>query len=151
VKSSRLRAARESWLDELESTAIVLAVTLALSFGEALTRAERDIKQNWSVFRERFFERRVAMTAAEKMMIEKNLDLIFEFEKYVLEYPEITEKIPRDAVVFMKVAGEQKFNRWSARWAKRQAKKGAPLISVTVKKLGPVHSRIEGLALEHAA
>ena len=27
VKSSRLRAARESWLDELESTVIVLAVT----------------------------------------------------------------------------------------------------------------------------
>jgi tRNA(fMet)-specific endonuclease VapC len=27
VKSSRLRAARESWLDELESTAIILAVT----------------------------------------------------------------------------------------------------------------------------
>ena len=27
VKSSRVRAARESWLDELESTAIVLAVT----------------------------------------------------------------------------------------------------------------------------
>ena len=68
-----------------------------------------------------------------------------------LEHPEITEKISRDAVVFMKVTGEQKFNRWSARWAKRQAKKGAPLISVTVKKMGPVHSRIEGLALERAA
>jgi hypothetical protein len=27
---------------------------LALSFGEALTRAEREIKQNWSVYRERF-------------------------------------------------------------------------------------------------
>ena len=91
------------------------------------------------------------MTSAEKKMIEENLDLVFEFEKYVLEHPEITEKIPRDAVVFMKVAGEQKFNRWSARRAKRQAKKGAPLISVTVKKLGPVHSRIEALALEHAA
>lgn len=91
------------------------------------------------------------MTAAEKKMMEKNLDLLFEFEKYVLEHPEITEKIPRDAVVFMKLAGDQKFNRWSARWAKRQAKKGQPLISVTVKKLGPIHSRIEGLALEHAA
>ena len=91
------------------------------------------------------------MTAAEKKMIEKNLDLLFEFEKYVLEHPEITEKIPRDAVVFMKLAGDQKFNRWSARWAKRQAKKGQPLISVTVKKLGPIYSRIEGLALEHAA
>lgn len=91
------------------------------------------------------------MTAAEKKMIEKNLDLIFEFEKYVLEHPGITEKIPRDAVVFMKVAGDQKFNRWSARMAKKQAKNGQPLLSVTVKKMGPVHSRIEGLALEHAA
>ncbi len=91
------------------------------------------------------------MTAAEKILVEKNLDLIFEFEKYVLEHPEITENIPRDAVVFMKVAGDGKFNRWSERKAKKQAKKGAPLISVTVKKLRPVHSRIEGLALERAA
>ena len=68
------------------------------------------------------------MAAAEKKMIEKNLDLLFEFEKYVLEHPEITEKIPRDAIVFMKLVGNQKFNRWSVRWAKRQAKKGQPLI-----------------------
>ena len=88
------------------------------------------------------------MRTAEKKLIERNLDLLFEFEKYVLEHPEITEKIPRDAVVFMKVAGDEKFNLWSERQAKKQAKKGAPLISVTVKKLGPVHSRIEGLALE---
>ena len=86
------------------------------------------------------------MTAAEKKMIEKNLDVLFEFEKYVLEHPEITEKIPRDAVVFIKLAGNEKFNQWSARWAKRQAKKGQP-----IKTMGPVHSRIEGLALEHAA
>src|SRR5215831_18114181 len=96
-------------------------------------------------------KRRMAMRAAEKKLVERNLDLIFEFEKYVLEHPEITEKIPRDAVVFMKVAGDRKFNLWSERQAKRQAKKGMPLISVTVKKLGPVHSRIEGLALERAA
>ena len=84
------------------------------------------------------------MTSAEKKMIEKNLDLLFEFEKYVLQHPEITEKIPRDAIVFMKLAGNQKFNQWSARWAKRQTKKGQPLISITVKKLSPVHSRIRG-------
>jgi len=91
------------------------------------------------------------MTAAEKKLVEKNLDLIFEFEKYVLEHPEITEKIPRNAVIFMKVGGDEKFNLWSERTAKKQAKKGAQLISITVKKMGPVHSRIEGLALEHAA
>ncbi len=77
------------------------------------------------------------MRTAEKKLIERNLDLLFEFEKYVLEHPEITEKIPRDAVVFMKVAGDEKFKLWSERQAKKQAKKGAPLISVTVKKDGP--------------
>ena len=51
----------------------------------------------------------------------------------------------------MKVVGDKKFNLWSERQAKKQAKKERPLISVTVKKLGPVHSRIEGLALERAA
>ena len=91
------------------------------------------------------------MTAAEKKLIDKNLDLIFEFEKYVLEHPEVGERIPRNAVVFMKVAGDEKFNLWSGRRARKQAKKGTPLISVTVKKLGPVHSRIQGLSLEHAA
>jgi hypothetical protein len=49
----------------------------------------------------------MAVTAAEKKMIEKNLDLLFEFEKYVLEHPEITE-IPRDAIVFMKLVGNKK-------------------------------------------
>ena len=91
------------------------------------------------------------MTAAERKLVEKNLDLIFEFEKYVLEHPEIADQIPRDAVVFMKVAGDQRFNRWSERNARKQASKGVPLISVTVKKMKPVRSRIEGLALETAA
>jgi Family of unknown function (DUF5647) len=59
------------------------------------------------------------MRAVEKKLIERNLDLLFEFEKYVLEHPEITEKIPRDAVVFMKVAGDEKFNLWSERQAKK--------------------------------
>jgi len=80
------------------------------------------------------FKRRVAMRAADRKLVERNLDLIFEFEKYVLEHPEITEKIPRDAIVFMKVAGDQKFNRWSERQAKKQAKPGAPVVSITVKK-----------------
>jgi hypothetical protein len=52
----------------------------------------------------------MAMTAAERKLIQRNLDLIFELEKYVLEHPEFGEKILRNAVVFMKVAGDEKFN-----------------------------------------
>jgi hypothetical protein len=32
------------------------------------------------------------MRAADRKLVERNLDLIFEFEKYVLEHPEITKK-----------------------------------------------------------
>ena len=93
----------------------------------------------------------MAIRAADKKLIERNLDLIFEFEKYVLEHPEIAEKIPRDAVVFVKVAGDEKFK--SLEWApgEKAGQERAPLISVMVKRMGPVHSRIEGLALERAA
>lgn len=77
------------------------------------------------------------MRTAEKKLIERNLDLIFEFEKYVLEHPEITEKIPRDAVVFMKVAGDEKFNLWSERQAKKQAKKGGASYFGHGEKDGP--------------
>jgi hypothetical protein len=91
------------------------------------------------------------MKRTEKKLIEKNLDLIFEFEKYVLEHPEFAAKIPHDAVVFMQVVGDAKFNRWSKRQAKKQARKEARLVSITVKKLRPVHSRIDALDLEFAA
>jgi hypothetical protein len=93
----------------------------------------------------------MAMKTMEKKLIEKNLDLIFEFEKYVLEHPEFAAKIPKDAVVFMQIVGDPKFNRWSERQAKKQADKEARLVSITVKKLRPVQSRIHALELEFAA
>ena len=52
------------------------------------------------------------MRAAEKKLVERNLNLIFEFEKYVLEHPEITKNVPRDAVVFMKVAAPTGGLQW---------------------------------------
>jgi len=91
------------------------------------------------------------MKRTEKKLVEKNLDLIFEFEKYVLEHPEFAAKIPKDAVVFMQVVGDPKFNRWSERQARKQAGSGARLVSIIVKKIRPVHSRIDALDLEFAA
>ena len=86
-----------------------------------------------------------------KKLIEKNLDLIFGFEKYVLEHPEFAAKIPKDAVVFMQIVGDPKFNRWTERQAKKQAGKESRLVLITVKKLRPVRSRIDALNLEFAA
>ncbi len=83
-------------------------------------------------------------------MVEKNLDLIFEFEKYVLAHPETATQIPQGAVVVMQVEGDKRFNRWSRRVGQRHAKEGHPLMCVTVKKIGPVRSRIEKLEIARA-
>jgi hypothetical protein len=91
------------------------------------------------------------MTRSDKKMVEKNLDLIFEFEKYVLQHPDIAGEIPQDAVVFMQVEGDEKFNRWSQRLAEKHREQGQPIFCITIKKMKPVHSRIEELSLERTA
>lgn len=91
------------------------------------------------------------MTRLEKKMVEKNLDLIFEFEKYVLDHPDLANRIPRNAVVSVRLDGDDKFNRWSQRLAEKQREGRQPVYCVTIKKLRPVRSRIEELRVERAA
>ncbi len=91
------------------------------------------------------------MTRADKKMVEKNLDLIFEFEKYVLEHPDFAEDIPQNAIVLVRLEGDERFNRWSRRLAEKHLQKSRPVFCVTIKKMRPVHSRIEELRVERAA
>jgi hypothetical protein len=41
------------------------------------------------------------MNRAEKAMVEKNLDLLFEFERYIAEHPSSAARIPGDATVVL--------------------------------------------------
>ena len=92
------------------------------------------------------------MTRTDRTMVQKNLALIFEFERYLLEHPEFGEKIPDGAVVVLQVKGDETFNRWSRRLAQKQAKDGRrPIVHVTISKMGPVRSRIQALEIERAA
>lgn len=93
------------------------------------------------------------MTRSEKRMIEKNLDLTFEFEKYVLEHPNFARRIPRNAIVSMRIDGDEPFNRWSQRLAEKHAngRKNRPVFLVKIKKMKPAASRIEQLRVERAA
>lgn len=91
------------------------------------------------------------MTRSEKRMIEKNLDLIFEFEKYVLDHPDLANRIPRNAVVSVRLQGDDEFNRWSERLAENQREGRQPVYCVTIKKMRPVRSRIAELRVERAA
>lgn len=93
------------------------------------------------------------MTRSDKKMMEKNLDLIFEFEKYILEHPDLASQIPRNAIVSVRIEGDEPFNRWSQRLAEKHAnaKKKRPVFLVKIKKMKPAASRIKELKLEQAA
>ena len=92
------------------------------------------------------------MTRSEKKMMDKNLDLIFEFEKYVIEHPEFAKRIPRNAIISMRVDGDESFNRWSQRLSERHANgKKKPVFLVNIKKMRPAASRIQELRIERAA
>ena len=93
------------------------------------------------------------MTRSEKKMMDKHLDLIFEFEKYVLEHPDFAKRIPRNAIVSLRIDGDKLFNRWSDRLAERHSngKKKRPIFLVSIKKMRPTVSRIEQLRVERVA
>lgn len=77
----------------------------------------------------------------------RNSLLGMEFDRYVREHPEFGEKIPNNAQIILLLEGDEEFNRWSTLIGKEQAEVGQPIIYVTIKKLGPAHSRIEELSL----
>jgi len=80
----------------------------------------------------------------------RNSLLGMEFDRYVREHLEFGEKIPNNAQVVLLLEGDEEFNQWSTRVGKQQADPGQQIVYVTIKKLGPAHSRIEELSLATA-
>jgi glycogen synthase len=76
------------------------------------------------------------------------VDLVFEFNHYVIEHPEFTEKIPSPARIILLIEGDEEYNEWAKRLAKRHAKTdNRPLVYLKIKRLRPIRSRIEELEL----
>ena len=86
------------------------------------------------------------MSISEK----RNSLLGLEFDRYVREHPEFLKKIPRNAQVVLLLEGDDEFNAWSKHIGRKQAESGQPVVYITIKKLGPAHSRIEKLSLATA-
>jgi hypothetical protein len=82
---------------------------------------------------------------------EKNIMLIREFDRYILEHPDFAEKIPDNALVVMQMEGDEQFNQWAKETAFKTSEKGQPIVFVTITELKPVRSRIEKIRLEKVA
>ncbi len=77
----------------------------------------------------------------------RNSILGMEFDRYIRLHPEFAERIPDNAHVFLLLEGDEEFNKWSIYIGKRHTEEDQPIVYVTIKKLGPVHSRIKELEI----
>ena len=82
--------------------------------------------------------------------VEKNNILIGEFDKYILEHPEFSDRIPNNALVVMQIEGDEEFNGWARETGRQVAEKDTPMVYIRITELKPVRSRIEKLRLEFA-
>jgi len=87
----------------------------------------------------------------KKRFVEKNSMLVREFDRYILEHPEFTDKLPDNALIVMQIEGDDEFNKWAKETGQSASEKDTPIVYVTITELKPVRSRIKKLKLERAA
>ena len=78
----------------------------------------------------------------------KNQQLSTEFELYILEHPEIEEKIPDNAMIVLLPEYDKELAEKNMKLAEANKEAGQQIVYVKVEKLRA--SRIEGLTLQVA-
>jgi hypothetical protein len=58
---------------------------------------------------------------------ERHALLIEEFNQYLFDHPGFLEQILQGAVVILRLKGDEEYNRWSRKIARRTREKGQPL------------------------
>lgn len=68
----------------------------------------------------------------------KQFELLAEFGKYVIDHPEVDERLPDSAYIFFEIADEPAFNRYSRLLAEQQREReGLPIVCVRAAGLAP--------------
>lgn len=81
-------------------------------------------------------------------LFRKNQQLSTEFELYILEHPEIEEKIPDNAMIVLLPEYDKELAETNMKLAEANKEAGQTIVYVRVEKLRA--SRIEGLTLQMA-
>jgi hypothetical protein len=77
-------------------------------------------------------------------IVEKNITLSFEFERYVVEHPEVLEQIPDGAAVFFLPKDDPELYRVNLETARKMQTEGktTSIIFLEVEALAPARSRL---------
>jgi hypothetical protein len=81
-------------------------------------------------------------------LFRKNQQLSTEFELYLLEHPEIEEKVPENAMIVLLPEYDKELAEANLKLAEANREPGRTIVYVRVEKLRA--SRIEGLTLQLA-
>jgi hypothetical protein len=81
-----------------------------------------------------------AMTREEA--VNKNLDLSFEFDRYLFEHPRFAHRIPDNALVILLPKYDRELREYNILVAKRNQEPGQPIVMVEIDALRPQRSRL---------
>ncbi len=85
----------------------------------------------------------------EEILFNENITLSTEFNKYLLEHPEIAEKIPIEAQIVLLPEYNKELYNENLRIAQKRKETNRPVVYIRIKKMLPeIKSRIENVELE---
>ncbi len=73
----------------------------------------------------------------KKSFASKNIVLNTEFNKYIAEHPDVTDKIPDDALMVFLPDDDPALCRKNLALARRHREKNQPVVHVRIKRLAP--------------
>ena len=84
------------------------------------------------------------MTYNWETVVEKNITLSFGFEQYILEHPEMLERIPQGAEIVLLPQDDPELYRINleAAWRAQSERNGHPMVYVEIEALAPPRSRL---------
>ena len=71
-----------------------------------------------------------------------------EFDRYLLEHPEVLEQIPENAEVFFLPEEDPELSQENLKMAESQKARGGKIVLVKIGKLAPPRSRLQDVRLE---
>ena len=85
-------------------------------------------------------------------MIEKNLELSFEFTRYLMAHPEVEKQVPPGALVVILPEYDEALKRFNLRNSKLGRVKKQPVVYVRIKRLASDRpTRLIGTKIERVA
>jgi len=81
-------------------------------------------------------------------LFKKNHVLGVEFDRYLLEHPEVLEQIPEGAEVYFLPEEDAELSQENLKIAENQKAKGGRIVLVRIGKLSPSRSRLQNVRLE---